>query len=68
MNGREATVSRQERLLSIDINEGDPFEDVELSVVVDGTLLGVGTVSAEPGKYVLVRKEHEGDGQERILR
>lgn len=55
--------SQQDQLLYVDVDESDPFESVSLSVVEDDTSLRVGTVDAEPGRYVLVR-EQEGDCDE----
>lgn len=58
----EETDTKSQRMLYVDINEDDPFESVSLSVVEDDTSLRVGTIDAEPGRYVLVReREQEGD-------
>ena len=61
MTEREDTENPQERLVFVDIDEGDPFEGVELSVIDDGTEIRVGTVDAEPGRYVLAREEGDRD-------
>lgn len=61
MVDREDTESQRERLLYVDIDEDDPFEEVSLSVGEDDTSLRVGTVEAAPGRYVLVREKRDPD-------